>query len=144
MQSGQQFTIDKTGLIKIGVPLVVVGFVAGLLWIIGLLGGLVGILAWVILAGAGWWYAYSALNSGKQLTLVDAALNGAIIGAAVGVAYALGQFIGQSISGCYFLGVRVSCANVFNIFSELIAGAISGGLAAAVWVAYKTGMFRTK
>ena len=144
MQSGQQFNIDKTGLMKVGIPLVIIGFVAGLLWIIGFLGGLVGLLAWVILAGAGWWYANTTLASGKQLTLVDAAINGAIIGAVVGAAYGLGQFIGQSISGCVFLGVRVSCANFFGIFGELIAGAITGGLAAAVWVAYKAGMFKTK
>jgi hypothetical protein len=64
--------------------------------------------------------------------------------AVVGVAYGLGQFIGQSISGCSFPGVRVSCANFFGIFSELVAGAVSGGLATAAWVAYKSGMFKTK
>jgi len=144
MQSGQQIKIDQPGLMKVGIPLVIIGFVAGLLWIIGLLGGLVGILAWVILAGAGWRYADVTLKAGKQLTLVDAAINGAIIGAAVGVAYGLGQFIGQTISGCAFFGVRVACANFFGIFSELFAGAISGGLAAAAWTAYKAGMFKTK
>jgi hypothetical protein len=145
MQSGQpQIKIDQPGLMKVGIPLVIIGLVAGLLWIIGLLGGLVGILAWVILAGAGWRYADVALKDGKQLTLVDAAINGAIMGAAVGVAYGLGQFIGQTISGCEFFGVRVACANFFSIFSELFAGAISGGLAAAAWTAYKAGMFKTK
>ena len=144
MQSGQQIKIDQPGLMKVGLPLVIIGAVAGLLWIIGLLGGLLGIFAWIILVGAGWRYADVALKDGKQLTLVDAAVNGAIIGAAVGVAYGLGMFIGPTISGCSLLGVRIECANIFIIVSELVSGAISGAIGAAAWIAYKGGMFKTK
>ncbi len=144
MQSGQQIKIDQPGLMKVGLPLVIIGAVAGLLWILGILGGFLGIFAWIILAGAGWRYADVALKDGKPLTLIDAAVNGAIIGAVVGVAYGVGAFIGQSISGCSVFGFRVECANFFNIFSELIVGAIAGALGAGAWTAYKSGMFKTK
>jgi hypothetical protein len=144
MQSGQQIKIDQPGLMKVGLPLVIIGAVAGLLWIVGVLGGLLGILAWIVLAGAGWRYADVALKDGKQLTLVDAAVNGAIIGAVVGVAYGLGMFIGQMVSGCSVLGVRFECANFFVIVSELVSGAVSGAIGAAAWTAYKGGMFKTK
>lgn len=145
MQGGQmQFKIDQPGLMKVGLPLVIIGGVAGLLWLLGFLGGFLGIFAWLILAGAGWRYADVALKDGKNLTLQDAAVNGAIIGAAVGVAYGLGMFIGQTVSGCSIFGVRVECANFVNVISELLSGGVSGAVGAAAWTAYKAGMFKTK
>lgn len=139
MQGGQmQFKIDQPGLMKVGLPLVVIAFVAGLLWLAGFWAGIAGILAWIVLAGAGWRYADVAIKDGKNLTLVDAAVNGAIIGAVVGVAYGLGTLIGQSIAG-----FGIFAFGFGFVIQELIYGAIIGAIAAAAWTAYKTGMIKT-
>jgi len=130
--------IDQPGLMKVGLPLVIIGLVAGLLWIAGFWAGVAGILAWIVLAAAGWRYADVAIKDGKQLTLVDAAVNGAIIGAAVGVAYGLGTFIGQTIAG-----YGIFAFGFGFVIQELLSGAITGAIAAAAWTAYKSGMIKT-
>ncbi len=139
MQGGQmQFKIDQAGLMKVGLPLVIIGFVAGLLWIAGFWAGIAGALAWVVLAAAGWRYADVAIKDGKTLTLLDAAVNGAVIGAAVGVAYGLGTFIGQTLAGFGLFSFGFGF-----VIQELISGAIVGAVAAVVWTAYKSGMIKT-
>lgn len=143
MQGGQggqmpPLKIDQPGLMKVGLVLVIIGFVAGLLWLVGFLGGIIGILAWVVLAGAGWRYADVAIKDGKKLTLVDAGVNGAIIGGAVGLAYGLGVFIGQTIGG-----YGIFAFGFGFVVQELVSGAVTGAIAAAAWTVYKGGMIKT-
>jgi len=139
MQGGQmQFKVDQPGLMKVGLPLVIIAGVAGLLWLAGFWAGIAGILGWIILAGAGWRYADVALKDGKKLTLVDAAVNGAIIGGVVGLVYGLGTFVGQTIAGYGIFSFGFSFA-----IQELLSGAVSGAIAAAAWTAYKSGMIKT-
>ena len=139
MQGGQmQFKIDQAGLMKVGLPLVIIGFVAGLLWIAGFWAGIAGALAWVVLAAAGWRYADVALKEGKTRTLLDAGGNGGVIGAVVGVAYGLGTFIGQALAG-----FGIFAFGFGFVIQELISGAIVGAVAAVVWTAYKSGMIKT-
>jgi hypothetical protein len=145
MQGGQfQFKLDKANLIKAGTIPVIAAAVGGLLWILGFLGGLLGILFWVVALFAGYWYVNLILKSGAKPTIVDVAINGAILGAAVGLAYGLGEFIGQTITPCVALfGYSASCASFGNVISQLISGAIGGGIGAAAWFAYKSGMIKT-
>ncbi len=138
------FKIDTQNLIKAGTIPVVVAAVGGLLWILGFLGGLLGIVFWAIALFGGYWYVNLVLKSGAKPTLAEVAINGAILGAAIGVAYGVGEFIGQLISGCSVFGIRIECANFFYIFRELISGAIGGAIGAGGWYAYKSGMFKTK
>lgn len=139
MQSGQmQLNIDQPGLMKVGLPLVIIAFVAGLLWLLGFWAGLAGVLAWIILAAAGWRYADVAIKDGKKLALVDAAVNGAIIGGVVGLAYGIGTVIGQAIGGWGPFAFGVGYA-----VQELIYGAIGGAIASAAWTAYKSGLIKT-
>ena len=146
MQGGQfQFKLDKANLIKAGTIPVILAAVGGLLWILGFLGGLLGILFWAVALFAGYWYVNLVLKSGATPTIVDIAINGAILGAAVGLAYGLGEFIGQTITPCVsFFGVAASCANFGKVISELFSGAVGGAIGAAGWFAYKSGMFKTK
>ena len=144
MQSGQQFKIDTPNLIKAGTIPVIVAAVGGLLWILGFLGGLLGILFWAVALFAGYWYVNLILKSGAKPTIVEVAINGAILGLAVGLAYGVGEFIGQSITPCVSLfGVSQYCSNFGNIFRELISGAIGGAIGATAWYAYKSGMIKT-
>lgn len=145
MQGGQmQIKIDKENLIKAGTIPVIAAGVAGLLWILGILGGILGIVLWAVALFGGYWYVNLVLKSGAKPTIVEIAINGAILGAAIGLAYGVGEFIGQTITPCAsFLGVSVSCANIANVFGELVSGAIGGAIAAGAWYAYKTGLIKT-
>jgi hypothetical protein len=142
MQSGQfQLKIDKANLIKAGMIPVIAAAVAGLLWVLGLLGALLSIVFVVISAFAGYWYVNLIMKSGARPTLVDVAINGAILGAATALVYTIAAGIGISIwlGGFYVLG-----GPYHSIIGDTIQGAIGGAIGAAGWYAYKTGMIKTQ
>ncbi len=145
MQGGQpQIKIDTQNLIKAGTIPVIVAAVGGILWILGFLGGILGILFWAIALFAGYWYVNLILKSGAKPTILEVAINGAILGAVVGLVYGICSFIGQSITPCVSVfGVNTYCSNIFNIIRELISGGIGGAIGAAAWYAYKSGMIKT-
>ena len=80
-----EFKIDKTNLIKAGTIPIVAAAIGGALWLLGLLGGIMGILFWVVAAFAGSWYVNLVLKSGVKPSILEVAINGAILGAVVGL-----------------------------------------------------------
>src|SRR5665647_230700 len=85
MTEGQtQFKVDKTNLMKAGRIPVLAAAIGGALWLLGFLGGLMGILFWAIAAFAGYWYVNLVLKSGAKPSVLEVAINGAILGAVVG------------------------------------------------------------
>ncbi len=143
MQGGQmQFKIDKTNLIKAGTIPVIAAAIGGALWLLGFLGGLLGILFWVVAAFAGYWYVNLVLKEAIKPTIVEVAINGAILGAVVGLVYAVVAWIAISIrfSGLFGLGFGWGLGDVIG---NLVQGAIGGAIGAAGWYAYKTGMIKT-
>jgi hypothetical protein len=143
MQSGQpQIKIDTANLIKAGKIPVIAAAIAGALWLLGFLGGLLGILFWVVAAFAGYWYVNLILKSGAKPPIVEVAINGAILGAVVGLIYAIIAWIAISIrfSGLFGFGFAWGLGDVI---SELIQGGIGGAIGAAGWYAYKSGMIKT-
>ncbi|MCK7478182.1 MAG: hypothetical protein M0C28_12805 [Candidatus Moduliflexus flocculans] len=81
------FKIDKTNLIKAGTIPVIAAAIGGALWLLGFLGGLMGILFWAVAAFAGYWYVNLVLKSGAKPSILEVAINGAILGAVVGLVY---------------------------------------------------------
>lgn len=143
MQSGQpQFKIDTQNLIKAGTIPVIAAAIGGALWLLGFLGGILGILFWVVAAFAGYWYVNLVLKSGAKPTIVEVAIHGAILGAVVGVVYAVVSWIAISIrfSGLFGLGLGWGFGDVI---SSLVQGGIGGAIGAAGWYAYKSGMIKT-
>ena len=143
MQGGQfQFKLDKANLIKAGTIPVIAAAIGGALWLLGFLGGLVGILFWVVAAFAGYWYVNLVLKQAVKPTIVDVAINGAILGAAVGLVYGVVSMIAISIrfSGLFGLGFTYGIGDVIGDF---VRGAFGGAIGAAGWFAYKSGMIKT-
>ncbi len=143
MQSGQpQIKIDTANLIKAGTIPVILAAIGGALWLLGFLGGLLGILFWAVALFAGYWYVNLVLKSGAKPSIVEVAINGAILGAVVGLVYAIIAWIAFSIrfSGLFGLGIGFGFGEVISTFFQ---GAIGGAVAAAGWYAYKSGMFKT-
>jgi hypothetical protein len=141
MQSGQpQFKIDKQNLIKAGTIPVIAAAIAGALWLLGFLGGLLGILFWVVAAFAGYWYVNLVLKSGAKPSIIEVAIHGAILGAVVGLVYALIAWIAISIrfTGLFGLGWGLG-----DVIGEVFQGALGGAIGAAAWYAYKSGMIKT-
>ncbi len=141
MQSGQpQFKIDTQNLIKAGTIPVIAAAVAGLLWIFGLLGALLSIIFVVISAFAGYWYVNLILKSGAKPTIIDVAINGAILGAVTALVYTIAAGIGISIwlGGFYVFG-----GPYHSLLGDVVQGAIGGAVGAAGWFAYKSGMIKT-
>jgi hypothetical protein len=138
-----QFKVDKTNLIKAGTVPVIAAAIGGALWLMGFLGGLLGILFWVVAVFAGYWYVNLVLKSGAKPSLVEVAINGAILGAVVGLVYAVVSWIAISIrfSRLIALGYTWGFGAVVRTFVE---GAIGGAIGAAVWYAYKSGLIKTK
>lgn len=144
MQGGQfQFELDKTNLIKAGTIPVIAAAIGGALWLLGFLGGLVGILFWLVAAFAGYWYVNLVINETPRPTIVDVAVNGAILGAVVGLVYGVVSMIAISIRFSGLLGLGLTYG-VGDILGDLLRGAVGGAIAAAGWYAYKTGMIKTK
>lgn len=143
MQGGQmQIKIDKENLIKAGMIPVIAAAIGGALWLLGFLGGILGILFWVVAAFAGYWYVNLVLKSGAKPTIVEVAVNGAILGAVVGAVYSIVSWIAISIrfSGLFGLGFGWGLGDVLG---SLVQGAIGGAIAAGAWYAYKTGLIKT-
>jgi hypothetical protein len=148
MTEGQtQFKVDKTNLIKAGRIPVIAAAIGGALWLLGFLGGLMGILFWVVAAFAGYWYVNLVLKSGAKPSILEVAINGAILGAVVGLVYAVVSWIAISIrypglaGGLVGFGYRWGFGSIIRTFLE---GAIGGAIGAAGWYAYKSGMIKTK
>ncbi|CAG0926352.1 hypothetical protein TFLX_00024 [Thermoflexales bacterium] len=141
MQSGQpQFKLDTANLIKAGTIPVIAAAIAGALWLLGFLGGLLGILFWVVAAFAGYWYVNLVLKSGAKPSIIEVAIHGAILGAVVGLVYAVVAWIAISIRFSGLLGLGWGFGDVI---SQLVSGAIGGAVGAAGWYAYKSGMIKT-
>ncbi|RPI98067.1 MAG: hypothetical protein EHM31_12405 [Candidatus Aminicenantes bacterium] len=138
-----QIKIDKTNLLKAGKIPVIAAAIGGALWLLGALGGILGILFWVIAAFAGYWYADQVLKSGAKPPILDVIVNGAILGAVVGLVYAVVTWIAISVrfSGIVGLAYRWGFGSIIRIILE---GGIGGAIGAAGWFAYKTGMIKTK
>ena len=142
-----QFKVDKTNLIKAGTIPVIAAAIGGALWLLGFLGGLMGILFWVVAAFAGYWYVNLVLKSGAKPSILEVAINGAILGAVVGLVYAVVTWIAISIRYPGLAGglVRFSYSWGFgSIVRTFLEGAIGGAIGAAAWYAYKSGMIKTK
>ena len=143
MQGGQmQFKFDRENLIKAGTIPVIAAAIAGALWLLGFLGGILGILVLLIPAFAGYYYVNLVLKSGAKPTLVDVAINGAILGAVVDVVYSVVAWIAISIRFGGLLGFGLTFG-FGEIISNLVQGAIGGAIGAAAWYAYKSGMIKT-
>jgi hypothetical protein len=143
MPEGQmQFKVDKTNLMKAGTIPVIAAAIGGALWLLGFLGGLMGVLFWVVAAFAGYWYANLAAKSDPKPTILEVAVNGAILGAVVGLVYSVVTWIAISIR---FSGVFSYFHPGFgNVIGQTVQAAIGGAAVAAGWFAYKSGMIKTK
>jgi len=144
MPDGQmQFKIDKSNLVKAGMIPVIAAAIGGAAWLLGFLGGLLGILFWVIAAFAGYWYVNLVLKSGAKPSILEVAINGAILGAVVGLVYAVVSWIaiGIRFPGLLGLGYNWGFGAVIRNF---VQGGIGGAIGAAGWYAYKSGMIKTK
>ncbi len=144
MPEGQsQIKIDKTNLIKAGRVPVIAAAIGGALWLLGAMGGLLGVLFWAIAAFAGYWYVDQVLRSGAKPPLLDVIVNGAILGAVVGLVFAVVTWIAISVrfSGIIGLAYRWGVGSILRVVLE---GGIGGAVGAAGWFAYKTGMIKTK
>jgi len=144
MPDGQtQFKIDKPNLMKAGMIPVIAAAIGGAAWLLGFLGGLLGILFWVVAAFAGYWYVNLVLKSGAKPSILEVAINGAILGAVVGLVYAVVSWIAISVRfhGLLGLGYNWGFGAVIRNF---VQGGIGGAIGAAGWYAYKSGMIKTK
>jgi len=144
MPDGQtQFKVDKSNLMKAGMIPVIAAAIGGALWLLGFLGGLLGIFFWVVAAFAGYWYVNLVLKSGAKPSILEVAINGAILGAVVGLVYAVVSWIaiGIRFPGLLGLGYNWGFGAVIRNF---VQGGIGGAIGAAGWYAYKSGMIKTK
>jgi len=146
MTEGQsQIKIDKSNLLKAGKIPVIAAAIGGALWLLGFLGGLMGILFWVVAAFAGYWYVGLALKSEPKPSIVEVIVNGAILGAAVGLVYAVVTWIAISVRYSGIAAGLVSYSWGFGaIIRIVLEGGIGGAIGAAGWYAFKTGMIKTK
>ncbi len=143
MQSGQpQLKIDTPNLIKAGTIPVIAAAIGGALWLLGFLGGLLGIVFWVVALFAGYWYVNLVLRSGAKPTIVEVAINAAILGAVVGLVYGVISWIAISIRFAGLLGFGFGFG-FGDVIGDLIQGAIGGAIGAGAWYAYKSGMIKT-
>lgn len=137
--------IDKTNLIKAGRIPVIAAAIGGALWLLGFLGGLMGVLFWVVAAFAGYWYVGLALKAETKPSIIEVVVNGAILGAVVGLVYAVVSWIAISIRYSGIAAGLVSYSWGFgSLLRVIVEGGIGGAIGAAAWFAYKTGMIKTK
>jgi hypothetical protein len=130
-------------LIKAGTIPVIAAAIGGALWLLGILGGLMGVLFWVVAAFAGYWYVSLVLKSGAKPSILEIALNGAILGAVVGLVYSIVTWIAIGIRypGLASIAYRWGAGAVVR---SLLEGAIGGAIGAVAWYAFKSGMIKTK
>lgn len=138
-----QFKVDKTNLMKAGRIPVIAAAIGGALWLLGFLGGILGILFWVIAAFAGYWYVDLVLKSGAKPSILEVAINGAILGAVVGLVYSVVSWIAITIRFPGIAGIGYHWG-FGSIIRTLVECAIVGAIGAAGWYAYKSGMIKTK
>ena len=144
MSEGQiQVKVDKTNLIKAGTVPIIAAIIGGALWLIAGLRGIPGILIWALAAFAGFWYADKASKAGAKPAILDVIVNGAILGAVVGLVYGIVSWIAISIH-YHGLGSLMFRWDIGAVLLMLLEGAIAGGIAAAIWYAFKSGMIKTK
>lgn len=144
MPEGQmQFKVDKSNLMKAGTIPVIAAAIGGASWLLGFFGGILGILFWVVAAFAGYWYVNLVLKSGAKPSVLEVAINGAILGAVVGLVYAVVTWIAISIRFSGVLGYGYN-PGFGAVISHLVQGGIGGAIGAAGWYAYKSGMIKTK
>ncbi len=144
MPEGQtQFKVDKTNLMKAGRIPVIAAAIGGALWLLGFLGGLMGVIFWVVAAFAGYWYVNLVLKSGAKPSILEVAINGAILGAVIGLVYAVVTWIAISIRFSGLLSYAFH-PGLGSVISHLVQGGIGGAVVAAGWYAYKSGMIKTK
>jgi hypothetical protein len=144
MAEGQtQVKVDKTNLIKAGTIPVLAAAIGGALWLLGILGGLMGVLFWIVAAFAGYWYVNLVLKSGAKPSILEIALNGAILGAVVGLVYSIVTWIAIGIRypGLASIAYRWGAGAIVR---SLLEGAIGGAIGAVAWYAFKSGMIKTK
>jgi hypothetical protein len=141
--SSYQFRLDKTNLIKAGRIPVIAAAIGGALWLLGFLGGIMGVIFWVVAAFAGYWYASLVLKSGAKPSLIDVAINGAILGAVVSLVYGVVTWIAISIrmGGAAGFFLRWGFG---SFLGRIVEGAIGGAIVAAGWFAYKSGLVKTE
>jgi hypothetical protein len=144
MTDGQmQFKIDKANLIKAGTIPVIAAAIGGAAWMLGFLGGLMGVLFWAVAAFAGYWYVNLVLKSGAKPSIPEVAINGAILGAVIGVVYAVVSWIAISVRFQGLIGFGHGWG-IGAVIRNLVEGGIGGAIGAAGWYAYKSGMIKTK
>jgi hypothetical protein len=144
MTEGQpQIKVDVTNLVKAGKIPVIAAAVGGVLWLLGAMGGLLGILFWIVAAFGGYWYADRVLKSETKPPIAEVIVNGAILGAVVGLVYAVVTWIAISIRfhGLFRLAYGWGMGSLIRV---VIEGGIGGAIGAIAWYAYKTGMIKTK
>ena len=132
MQSGQQFKIDQPGLIKAGLIPVIVGAIAGLLWIVLALEGIASLLGWIAELFAGVWYIMAKRKEGAVPEQMDGLVNGAILGAVVGLVYGI---IGLIASGIAWSGATLGLVSfnpfgIGTVITAIIGGAVAGAVGA--------------
>jgi hypothetical protein len=138
-----QLKVDKTNLLKAGTVPVIAAVIGGLLWLMGVFGGLLGVLFWVVSAFAGYWYVNIILKSGAKPPLAEVAVNGAILGAVVGLAYAVAAWVAIGIRFSRLIGPGYVWG-FGAVIRSLFEGAIAGAIVSAAWYAYKSGIIKTK
>jgi hypothetical protein len=138
-----QFKVDKTNLVKAGTIPVIAAAIAGASWLLGFLGGFLGILFWVVAAFAGYWYVNLVLKSGTKPSILEVIINGAILGAVVGLVYAVVSWIAIGIRFPGLVGLAYNWG-FGAVIRNLVQGGIGGAIGAAGWYAYKSGMIKTK
>ena len=121
MQGGQQFKLDQPGLMKAAPVALIVGAVAGALYIVFGLWSIAGILGWIVPIFGGVWYVMTARKAGMMPSRMDGLVNGAILGALVGLAYGLLALITLPI------GLN-SAPGGFGGVDETFAGFSSGAI----------------
>jgi hypothetical protein len=144
MPEGQaQFKVDKSNLMKAGTIPVIAAAIGGASWLLGFFGGILGIIFWVVAAFAGYWYVNLVLKSGAKPSILEVAINGAILGAVVGLVYAVVSWIAIGIRFPGLLGLGYNWG-FGAVIRNLVQGGIGGAIGAAGWFAYKSGMIKTK
>ncbi|HLF26751.1 MAG TPA: hypothetical protein VJG32_10465 [Anaerolineae bacterium] len=128
MQGGQQFKVDQPGLMKAGPVAVVVGAVAGLLWISIGLWSIASLLGYVVPIFAGVWYVMTARKAGAMPAQMDSLVNGAILGAVAALVYGIVALItsGIAVSSASLGLFAFSAFGVGSLITSVVIGAALG------------------
>jgi len=132
MQGGQQFKVDQPGLMKSGPIPVIVGAIAGALWISTGLWSIAGLLGWAVPIFAGVWYVMTVRKSGSMPAQMDGLVNGAILGAVAGLVYGILALItsGIAVSSASLGLFGFSLFGIGDVVSRTLFGAVLGAAGA--------------